>query len=172
MKLAELKTQLRTHPDLVISLSLPDGERAPAHFHVTEVGHVTKKFIDCGGTLRTNETCLLQIWTGRDEDDGHRLTAAKLAHILELATPLFSSDDIAVEVEYERDAISQFPLEAVVARGTELQLRVERKHTDCLAKDQCGARDQECCSGNPQTESDGDPDVACCAATSGSRSCC
>ena len=29
-----------------------DGIEVPAHFHVTEVGLITKHFIDCGGVVR------------------------------------------------------------------------------------------------------------------------
>jgi len=31
---------------------LENGTMVPEHFHVTEVGVVTKHFIDCGGTVR------------------------------------------------------------------------------------------------------------------------
>jgi len=32
------------------SFKLPEGTYLPAHFHMTEVGLVTKHFVDCGGT--------------------------------------------------------------------------------------------------------------------------
>lgn len=32
-----------------IGFQLPNGELVPNHFHVTEVGKITKHFIDCGG---------------------------------------------------------------------------------------------------------------------------
>ena len=48
MTLAEIKSALQTLE--TISFKLPDGSLVPSHFHVTEVGKVTKHFIDCGGT--------------------------------------------------------------------------------------------------------------------------
>jgi hypothetical protein len=48
MKLSEFKKQLSTVTDL--NFVLPNGV-VPQHFHVTEVGQITKNFIDCGGTL-------------------------------------------------------------------------------------------------------------------------
>ena len=50
MKLSQIKTILN---DLqAVSFILPNGQFVPSHFHVTEVGVISKNFIDCGGTLR------------------------------------------------------------------------------------------------------------------------
>jgi hypothetical protein len=50
MKLSTFKEKLEGLSQLVFTL--PNGHQVPAHFHVTEVGQVTKHFIDCGGTVR------------------------------------------------------------------------------------------------------------------------
>jgi hypothetical protein len=153
MNLSALKTTLQAHAGLTVSIALPDGGRIPAHYHVTEVGHVAKRFIDCGGTVRTSETCVLQTYFGSPQDDGHRLTAGKLAHILELAQPILASEDLPVEVEYEEGVISQFPLTSFTVGAGGLVLELGLKHTDCLAKDRCGiagdAEEKEngCCAG-------------------------
>jgi hypothetical protein len=117
-------------------IMLPTGEFVPAHFHLTEVGRVQKDFIDCGGTTRSNVTCLLQLWVADDVD--HRLVAAKAATILELAAPVLRSDELSVELEYEGEAISQYPLSDVEFTPSGVLLNLGRKHTDCLAKDRCG----------------------------------
>jgi len=46
MKLHQLKSLLRAHPTAFPRFILPDGEQIPAHFHLTEVGYVAKKFVD------------------------------------------------------------------------------------------------------------------------------
>ncbi|MEM7384040.1 MAG: DUF6428 family protein, partial [Verrucomicrobiota bacterium] len=66
MTFNELKQALGNHPDHSIHFRLPDGESVPVHFHITEVGHTTRKFIDCGGTIREDEKCLLQVWVADD----------------------------------------------------------------------------------------------------------
>jgi hypothetical protein len=48
MKLSEIK-KLDTLEN--VTFQLPDGTTVPEHFHVTEVGLITKNFIDCGGKL-------------------------------------------------------------------------------------------------------------------------
>ncbi len=53
MKLSEVKNQLSTLE--TVTFQLPNGTFCSRTFHVTEVGLVTKNFIDCGGTVR-NET--------------------------------------------------------------------------------------------------------------------
>lgn len=143
MNLTELKARLRAHPELNVAITLPDGGRIPAHYHVTEVGHIAKKFVDCGGTFRSSETCLLQTYFGSPKDDGHRLTAGKLTKILDLAKAILPSDELPVEVEYEDGVISQFPLTQTSVEGANLTLELGFKHTDCLAKSQCGIEESE-----------------------------
>src|ERR1700690_153393 len=105
MNLAELKAILREHQEKQLIFLLPDGDSIPPDFHVTEVGHVVKNFVDCGGTVRSAAACVLQAWTAAG-DHGHRLSAGKLASILELARAVVPSDDLDVEIEYESCGIS------------------------------------------------------------------
>ena len=51
MKLSEVKNILNTAE--TVNFKLEDGTMVSAHFHVTEVGAVSKHFIDCGGVVRT-----------------------------------------------------------------------------------------------------------------------
>ena len=145
MKLGDLKAALREHPDKNVGFILPDGDPVPADFHVTEVGHVIKNFIDCGGTKRSTETMVLQAWVAKDDPD-HRLTAGRLGAILELAKSVVPSDDLDVEVEYEGCAISQYPLSGFAVEGAEVKFNLAEKHADCLAREACGL---DPCGGGP-----------------------
>lgn len=136
MTVGELRSVLTQTPDAGLHLMLPGGDFVPAHFHVTEVGRVQKDFIDCGGTRRSAVSCLLQVWVANDAD--HRLTTTKLAGILTMAAPLLKSDELPVEIEYERDAVSQFPVAAAEVTPAGVLFHLGVKHTDCLAPDQCG----------------------------------
>ena len=136
MNLTALKSLLHANPDQPLRFVLPDGGVVPAQFHVTEVGHVAKHFVDCGGTTRRSSTVQLQLWLGRDGD--HRLTSTKLLKILDLAGAVVPHDDLDVEVEYEDGAISQYPLASAAAARDGLEIALTSKHTDCLAKQACG----------------------------------
>ena len=46
MKLSDFKKHLKGKEK--IAFQLPNGSLVPNHFHVTEVGAISKKFIDCG----------------------------------------------------------------------------------------------------------------------------
>ncbi len=135
MNIREFLKQLRDNEQKVISIRLPNGDLVPAHYHITEVGHVTKRFIDCGGTRRVLETCLLQTWV--HEDLEHRLHAGKLAGIFDRTGDLFPSQDLAVEIEHETDVVAQFPVERAEATADALVLHLGVKHTDCLARGIC-----------------------------------
>lgn len=134
MKLSAFKQQLSTHPDQGIGFVFDDGELIPEHFHITEVGHVAKHFIDCGAAMRKVECVQLQVWLGNDKD--HRLTAGRLTKIIDLAKPLLPSDELEVEVEYEGCVISQYTIEGTLNTGR-LLFQLADKHTDCLAKEAC-----------------------------------
>ena len=81
MKLIELKKTLADHAEKAVRFVLPTGSSVPPHAHVTEVAQVDKRFIDCGGTVRTESICRLQTWFADDTE--HRLSAGKLLKILE-----------------------------------------------------------------------------------------
>jgi hypothetical protein len=76
---------------------LENGTFVTEHFHVTEVGIVTKQFIDCGGTIRNEKTVNFQLWNANDFD--HRLKPAKLLSIIELSEKKLSIEDAEIEVE-------------------------------------------------------------------------
>ena len=131
-----LKEVLGENSGKGLLLVLPSGEAVPQHFHVTEVGGVRKDFIDCGGTKRVASWCLLQAWVATDVE--HRIGAEKLLKILEMGASVMPGDFLPVEFEYEDGVISQYPLAAVEVGEAALVLKLEKKHTDCLAKDKCG----------------------------------
>jgi hypothetical protein len=143
MKLSELRDSLARNPESTLGFQLPDGSAIRADFHVTEVGHVTKRFIDCGGKTHSSEACILQVWLA-DNDKEHRLMAGKLASILELAKPVMPAADLDVEIEYEKGVVSQYPVASIEAAPGRLEIKLSLKHTDCLAREACGL-DQACC---------------------------
>lgn len=135
MKLSQLKTLLSQNAGKTFQLRLPDDSSVPLSFHITEVGHVVKKFIDCGGKVHTVETCQLQAWVGPDVD--HRIEASKMAKILELASEILPHEFLDVEIEYEGATISQFPVADAQIEDDAVILQLGTKHTDCLAKELC-----------------------------------
>lgn len=129
MKLSDVKLVLE---DLeTIGFLLPNGQLVPNHFHVTEVGKITKHFIDCGGTIRNEEVVNFQLWNANDYD--HRLHPEKLMHIIELSERVLNLENSEIEIEYQGDTIQKFGLDF---NGKYFVLTT--KQTDCLAKDKCG----------------------------------
>lgn len=146
MTTAEFLTHLRTHAGDTPRFLLPDGGLVPIHAHVTEVGRVDKRFVDCGGTVRAKSACVLQTWVA--DDTGHRLPAGKLADIIEKAASLLQDDRLPVEIEYEDFLVSQFPVAGIVEGSPALTFTLVTKHTDCLAKEICLPGASDCCSGS------------------------
>lgn len=134
MKISELKQAL-TGMD-AITFKLPDGSSLPPHFHVTEVGLVTKHFIDCGGVERKETVANFQLWEAGDYD--HRLAPQKFLHILTLSKKVLGEDDLSIEVEYQQNTIGKFGLGF---DGKDFLLT--QKQTACLAQDACGIPDKD-----------------------------
>lgn len=129
MKLSEIKRELSALENVVFIL--PNGNYVPEHFHVTEVGLVTKNFIDCGGKVRKETVVNFQLWDANDFD--HRLKPNKLLTIIALSEKILGIEDHEIEVEYQAETIGKYDLDF---NGQEFMLI--NKTTACLAEDQCG----------------------------------
>lgn len=136
MLLHELKYLLAGNPDRHFRIRLPDGDAVPLSFHVTEIGHVRKTFLDCGGTRREIQNCQLQIWVGEDYD--HRIETGKMAGILEKGKAVLPDDSVPVEIEYEDRVISQYTITGHEITKDAVILNLAHKHTECLAPELCG----------------------------------
>lgn len=130
MKISEVKKHLENLDQLVFIL--PDGKKVPSHFHVTEIAKTSKTFIDCGGTVRQESMASFQLWSSIDIH--HRLQAKKLKDIIALSETAINLPDLEIEVEYQgENTIEKFALDF---DGHYFVLKP--KHTDCLAKSNCG----------------------------------
>ena len=128
MKLSEIKKILETVDS--INFQLPDGKFVPEYFHVTEVGLVTKNFIDCAGKIRKETIVNFQLWDANDYE--HRLKAKKLTHIIALSEKVLGIEDFEIEVEYQNTTIGKYNLDF---DGKNFQLL--NKQTACLAPEMC-----------------------------------
>ncbi|RLZ09927.1 DUF6428 family protein [Faecalibacter macacae] len=129
MKLSEIKEILPTLEN--VEFQLEDGTFVPEHFHVTEVGEITKKFIDCGGVIRNEKVVNFQLWNADDYE--HRLKPGKLLNIIRLSENKLGIEDAEIEVEYQSTTIGKYDLEF---NGKHFILK--NKKTACLAQDACG----------------------------------
>lgn len=129
MKLSQFKKDLESIHELIFVKA--NGALVPKHFHITEMGLITKHFIDCGGKERTEKTISFQVWIADDFD--HRLEPQKLKTIISIAEKLFGNEDLEIEVEYQTETISRYGL---VFDGRNFLFT--SKQTDCLAKEHCG----------------------------------
>ena len=128
MKLSEFKKHLSNTQAL--RFLQQNGELVPPHFHITEVGLITKHFLDCGGDVHTEKLANIQIWVA--DDFNHRLEPKGLLKIIELSNKVLGNEDLEVEVEYQTETIGKYSIEM---QGNNFVLIA--KQTDCLAKIKC-----------------------------------
>lgn len=153
MKLSKFKESIGALSNF--SIQLPNGDYVPSHFHITEMGLLTKNFIDCGNTIRNESYVTFQVWFADDLD--HRLSSSKVLKIIDASKNLIQNADLEIEVEYQmKDTIGKFGLEF-----ENNQFILTPKQTTCLASDHCGIPEDkmkvnlgelkaktECCSPN------------------------
>ena len=136
MNLQEFKTALADHSDHELCIQFDSGIVLPPHFHITEVGKVTKDFVDCGGTRRSTVSCILQTFVATDYD--HRLKTDKLSTIIDKASALELDAAIPIEIEIQTDTIATYAVTDSFASEGKVTFTVGSKQTACLAPDKCG----------------------------------
>ncbi|MEC4114657.1 DUF6428 family protein [Myroides pelagicus] len=152
MKLSAVKAALAGLEK--VDFQFEDGTFVPEHFHVTEVGHVEKKYIDCGGVIREEKYVSFQLWNANDTE--HRLKAGKLLNIIRLSERKLAIEDAEVEVEFQGEhTIGKYYL-----RFTGTHFVLVNTLTACLAEDACGIKPEHlpqptaseggCCSSDSQ----------------------
>ncbi|SEM42852.1 hypothetical protein SAMN05421856_103174 [Chryseobacterium taichungense] len=154
MKLSKVKEILSTLNN--VEFQLENGKFVPEHFHVTEIGIITKRFIDCGGNIRNEKVINFQLWDANDYE--HRLKPAKLLNIISLCENKLDIEDSEIEVEYQSETIGKYDLDF---NGNNFVLK--NKQTACLANEACGIPEGK------QNLKLSDLNNACCSPDSG---CC
>jgi len=134
MKLLELKNILKTLSE--ISFQFENGLHIPQHFHITEIGLITKDFIDCGGVIRNEKLISFQLWHANDFN--HRLKAKNILEIISIAENSMIFEDLEIEVEYQNSTIGKYGLSF---NGENFILK--SKTTNCLAEDNCGIQNSK-----------------------------
>ena len=114
-----------------LKFQLPNGQLVPSYFHITEVGKVTRNYIDCGGVLRQENKLNLQLWVSSDTE--HRLKPDNILNILQLAEKQLGFLDLELEVEYQQTTVGRYKL---ALNGEVFEL--VNTQTACLAPNQCG----------------------------------
>ncbi len=151
MTLHDLQNALEANPKRFPRFVLPNGDYIPAHAHVTEVEHLVRNFIDCGGLTGKEEKVVLQTHVGDDTE--HRLQSDRFAKILQLGNRVIPNADLDVDVEYDCCVVAQYPIAETQLRGQYLDLILKRGRTQCRARERrqaetaagCCATSASCC---------------------------
>lgn len=129
MKLSELTNHLQSVSEL--NFNLPEGTKIPAHFHLTEIGLMSKHFMDCGISVHQEKWATLQLWVA--DDTAHRLQPATFLKIIANSEKIIGKEDLEVEVEYQSDTIGRYGLDF-----DGINFILTTKQTACLALEKCG----------------------------------
>ena len=154
MNIKEFKHTLSNLCEL--TFVLPNGSHVDPHFHLTEVGGITKNYVDCGGTIRNEKVANFQLWAADDYD--HRLEPEKVIEIISMAEKQLGLENLEVEVEYQSETIGKYGLEFDGKR-----FLLTATQTDCLAKEKCGIPEAQTLNLVPTQGSSGcSPESGCC----------
>jgi|SRR5439155_23133199 len=149
MKYEALKSALERYPTTFPRFVLPNGDYVPPHAHITEVGHLVRNFIDCGGLTGKEEKVVLQTHVGNDT--AHRLRSDRLAKILGLGNRVIPNADLNVDVEHDCCVVAQYPIAEAQPRGQYLDLILQRGRTQCRARERRQTKTAEACCATADT---------------------
>lgn len=135
LTVAQFRRELARQPDLPLRFRLPTGALTAPHAHLTEVARVEKRFIDCGGTVRTQVSARLQVWSADDTD--HRVGCAKALQVLGRGESLLGSDELPLEVEHDFPLLTAFPVLGCKVEPEGLVFLLGSTKADCLAPEVC-----------------------------------
>lgn len=130
MNIKSFKTILETTKET--QFILWDGTLVPPHFHITEVGVVEKKSIDCGNQLQNDRRVFIQLWYSNDAS--HRLSSEKILKIIAQAEKNWDIEALEIWIEYQTETIGWFNLEF---NGKWVLLPTS---TQCKAQDACAPK--------------------------------
>jgi len=158
MTLHEFQTNLNQVTEVQFQLS--NGLQLPKHVHITELGWLSKNYIDCGAKSRTENRITFQLWYANDVD--HQLTPQKIQSIIAASMPLLPSTDLELEVEYQLEStIGKFGLEFTAGVFV-----LTPTFTTCLAQDHCGISPEQLPAqiqqGTWKAKTSCDPNSNCC----------
>jgi hypothetical protein len=108
-----------------------DGLAIDPHYHLTEVGIVSKRSIDCGMQKHDESQILLQLHYGADVD--HRLTPVKVNGILKKTSSELQLADLPVQIEMQGKTLEIYGLDS-----HPLGFQLKNLSTTCKAADACG----------------------------------
>lgn len=135
MMFAEFQRVINAAGQREITFILPNGDRVPSHFHITDVGSVFQHFIDCGGQTRSVSFVQIQLWLGADTE--HRLTAATAAKILQQSYPVLRKlpglADSEVAIEYQTDVTARYDIHEATMTDSEVLFSLTTPPTQCWA---------------------------------------
>jgi hypothetical protein len=129
------KTALSAQSGKQVGFVLPNGQRVPAHFHITDVGSVHRHFIDCGGQVREEYFVQIQLWLGADK--AHRLSCDTAAKILQQSQVVLNKlPELArreVMVEYQTEVAGLYAIGEIRVTDKEVVFELQAAKTQCLA---------------------------------------
>jgi len=121
--------------DCRVAIYTPSGLSVPCHFHITEIGRTTKKFVDCGGVERVTSNTTFQIWVADDTD--HKMSVGKFVNIIEAGKDLVNAEDQIV-FEYDNNhTIGLYGVYLFQRLDHFFNIFLVQKRANCLAPDKC-----------------------------------
>jgi hypothetical protein len=164
MKTQEFLSLLKAHPDKSLLFEYTPGQLVGAHYHITEVKHLSIDAVDCGANSDSWNETVIQLWESPSEiGKTEYMSAYKATGILNKVGQMKTYDlDSEVKIEYGNPLfhtahlfVSDFEI-----HGSNLLIKLAVTKTDCKAKETCGI---------PETVSAEADNTSCCTPESG---CC
>lgn len=152
MKVNEFIDVLKLNPQKTLSYSYGNEFTVLPFVHITEIKNHTIESVDCGGQQNKWNETVMQLWTGVNKDDAHRVDSSKALEIIErvnLIKPIANESLFLVEYGDQFHPVTHYEIHVDKISDSTINFVLTGQASQCKAL----TTDDSCCSSS----------TACCA---------
>ncbi|MGC2628004.1 MAG: DUF6428 family protein [Candidatus Udaeobacter sp.] len=138
MRTQDFITRLRKAPAKALVFTNSDGATIHAGYHLTELKAASFDTVDCGAQKNQWNETIVQLWVPEDEENDEFMAAEKFLSIYDKVSRLIPLDPTAeIRFEYgdENFPPSNYHVENISEKSTELRVQLRLPQTTCKARD-------------------------------------
>lgn len=131
-------SRLREAPTKQLVFTNSDGATIHGGYHLTELKAASFDAVDCGAQKNQWNETIVQLWVPEDEENGEFMTAEKFLAIYDKVSrliPLDATAEIRFEYGDEDFPPSNYHVENISEKSTELRVQLRLPRATCKARD-------------------------------------
>ncbi len=146
MNTLTFKNLLSENPNKVLAFRYAENLEVPSDYHITEVKNVIIESIDCGANSHQERQTVVQLWSPRDGESRHGMSANKAKSIFDKVDTIIPINDSAeILFEYGDKHVSTTQFKVAQVENSEGKLIIELVAPITACKPRLAGATAACC---------------------------